>query len=666
MFKKITQGLSISLLIIYASAAEAKRVALIVGNAAYKNENVLSNPINDARLIAKTLQNDLGFDDVKIIENADLRSLNRAVDEFGRKANGADAAFVYFSGHGLQTTDKQNYLLAVDAQIEQESDLKVSAITSEALVAATEGAKIRLVVLDACRDRPNSVYKTKSATKGLTRAKDPSINGLLIAYATEDGKVAQDGRSGGNSPYAAALVAELKKRDKPIMAMFDEVMESVVKQTNGAQNPTRSGNLTVKVYLVDPIIMPVIAPVAVDSEKEFWDEIKNSRNVKDFKAYKQQFPKGRFVPLADNRIEELGQANTPAVSNALVIPASEQRALNSPNFIQELQTFLKADKSAISTLRSQIAAGSVLAKARFCELSMDEEGYKTPLRPKDGMDYCLDLAAAGVAVGQTNMGWIYDKGKGVTQDYTKAVEWYRKAAEQGYANAQSNLGYMYSQGKGVTQDKAKAVEWYRKAAEQGYATGQNRLGVVYQDGKGVIQDYAKAVEWYRKAAEQGNASGQSNLGRMYDDGKGVTEDDTKAVEWYRKAAEQGNATAQTWLGFMYDEGKGVTEDDTKAVEWYRKAAEQGNADAQRNLGMKYTTGKGITEDYTKAAEWYRKAAEQGDANAQYFLGLGYYNGKGVTQDKTKAIEWICKAAAQNDDFAKKRLTTLNATCPSTK
>ena len=628
MFKKITQALSISLLIMYASAAEAKRVALIVGNAAYKNENVLSNPINDARLIAKTLQNDLGFDDVKIIENADMRSLNRAVDEFGRKANGADAAFVYFSGHGQQTADKQNYLLAVDAQIEQESDLKVSAITSEALVAATEGAKIRLVVLDACRDRPNSVYKTKSATKGLTRAKDPSINGLLIAYATEDGKVAQDGRSGGNSPYAAALVAELKKRDKPIMAMFDEVMESVVKQTNGAQNPTRSGNLTVKVYLVDPIIMPVIAPVAVDGEKEFWDEIKNSRNVKDFKAYKQQFPKGRFVPLADNRIEELGQVNTPAVSNALVIPASEQRALNSPNFPLELEAFLKADKSAISTLRSQIAAGSVLAKARFCELSMDEEGYKTPLRPKDGMDYCLDLAAAGVAVGQTNMGWMYYEGKGVTQDYTKAVEWYRKAAEQGYANGQNNLGNMYYSGKGVTQDYAKAVEWYRKAAEQGYANGQNNLGNMYYSGKGVTQDYAKAVEWYRKAAEQGNADGQNNLGNMYDNGKGVTQDKAKAVGWYRKAAEQGNASGQ------------------------------------RNLGMAYTIGKGVTQDMAKAAEWYSKAAEQGDDLAQYFLGLGYYNGIGITQDKTKALEWLCKAAAQNNENAKNKLTILNATCPT--
>ena len=500
MFKKITQGLSISLLIMYASAAEAKRVALIVGNAAYKNENVLSNPINDARLIAKTLQNDLSFDDVKIIENADMRSLNRAVDEFGHKANGADAAFVYFSGHGLQTTDKQNYLLAVDAQIEQESDLKVSAITSEALVAATEGAKIRLVVLDACRDRPNSVYKTKSATKGLTRAKDPSINGLLIAYATEDGQVAQDGRSGGNSPYATALVAELKKRDKPIMAMFDEVMESVVKQTNGAQNPTRSGNLTVKVYLVDPIIMPVIAPAAMDDEKEFWNEIKNSRNVKDFKAYKQQFPKGRFVPLADNRIEELQAANT---SNGVVVQNKphEDLPLTNPEF---------------------------------------KKWY--------------DLAIKGDAAAQANLGFMYDNGKGVTKDYAKALEWYGKAAEQGFANGQHNLGLMYYNGTGVTKDYAKALEWHGKAAEQGDVNAQFRLGYMYQTGLGIGQDDAKALEWYGKAlewtgkaAEQGDATAQGNLGFMYKNGLGTSRDKNKAIEWLCKAAVQDNDYAKSEL-----------------------------------------------------------------------------------------------------------------------
>ncbi len=66
----------------------------------------------------------------------------------------------------------------------------------------------------------------------------------------------------------------------------------------------------------------------------------------------------------------------------------------------------------------------------------------------------------------------------------KQVYWYRRAAEQGYANAQSNLGYMYDAGKGVTQDYKEAVRWFRKAVEQGYANAQSNLGYMYYAGKG--------------------------------------------------------------------------------------------------------------------------------------------------------------------------------------
>ena len=140
----------------------------------------------------------------------------------------------------------------------------------------------------------------------------------------------------------------------------------------------------------------------------------------------------------------------------------------------------------------------------------------------------------------------YDK-----KNYTEAVKWYRKAAEQGHAGAQNNLGVCYENGYGVTKDYAEAVKWYRKAAEQGFARAQCNLGVCYEFANGVTKNFAEAVKWYRKAAEQGFARAQYNLGVCYDQGNGVTKDYAEAVKWYRKAAEQGYADAQFNLGLCY-------------------------------------------------------------------------------------------------------------------
>ena len=110
---------------------------------------------------------------------------------------------------------------------------------------------------------------------------------------------------------------------------------------------------------------------------------------------------------------------------------------------------------------------------------------------------------------------LYHHGHAVAHSVNKAVEWYRKAAEQGYASAQSNLGICYSNGEGVTQDYGKAVEWYRKAAEQGHASAQYNLGGCFYNGQGVVQDSDQAIEWFQKAAEQGltslDLSGCKNL-----------------------------------------------------------------------------------------------------------------------------------------------------------
>ena len=145
---------------------------------------------------------------------------------------------------------------------------------------------------------------------------------------------------------------------------------------------------------------------------------------------------------------------------------------------------------------------------------------------------------------QNDLGYKYQYGKGVKKDLTKAIYWYRKAAEQGYAMAQYNMGVCYANGRGVTQDYAEAVKWYRKAAEQGYADAQNNLGVCYYGGKGTKKDYQLAVFWFKRAAENGDAYAQNNLGECYRDGEGVEKDLTQARFWFKKSAEQGNKKGQ--------------------------------------------------------------------------------------------------------------------------
>lgn len=153
----------------------------------------------------------------------------------------------------------------------------------------------------------------------------------------------------------------------------------------------------------------------------------------------------------------------------------------------------------------------------------------------------------------------------------ETVEQLMVKAEKGDAEAQFLLGHCHYTGKGVPQDATQAVIWYRKAAEQGHASAQYFLGECYFWGKGVERDYSQTLIWYRKAAEQGFPLAQMKLGSCYDDGIGVPKNTVQAVSWYRKAAEQGDASAQFILGLCYVKGNGVPQDNLLAYMWLNLA-----------------------------------------------------------------------------------------------
>ncbi len=122
------------------------------------------------------------------------------------------------------------------------------------------------------------------------------------------------------------------------------------------------------------------------------------------------------------------------------------------------------------------------------------------------------LAEQGDAISQYNLGYIYDKGHGVPQNYSEAVKWFTLSAEQGYTGSQVKLGFMYNNGHGVSQNHKEAIKWYRRAAEQGDEMGQAKLGVANHLGWGIPQDYVRAHMWFNLSASNGNKNAEEVRG----------------------------------------------------------------------------------------------------------------------------------------------------------
>jgi len=248
---------AINLVLIFVLAVsfsqEAKKLALVIGNADYA-ANPLENPVNDARLIGKTLDS-LGFD-VDLKENlSDNDSFLKAINDFGNKVPDYDVGFVYYSGHAVQI-DGINYLLPTDEVFKTRFNVKDYGVDVEKLLRHMRSYtdKTFVLVLDACRDNPfeSNWNRTRSLGKGSGLAEIPPPAGSIIAFSTSAGKTADDTGNGTNSYYTSSLSKNLLVKDVSLDQVFRNVRADVLKFSQGVQRPAEYSQLTGDALVLNP------------------------------------------------------------------------------------------------------------------------------------------------------------------------------------------------------------------------------------------------------------------------------------------------------------------------------------------------------------------------------------------------------------------------------
>ncbi|MGV6847139.1 MAG: caspase family protein [Marinibacterium sp.] len=413
---------SIAGLLVGIAHAASDKVALVVGMANYATIGTLDNTANDARGIAAVLEG-IGFD-VTLAIDAGGAELRQHLDDFAFRSETADLALIYFAGHGVEVQG-ENFLIPVDAQVRSNLDVQRQSVSLRQLLAAVDHArKMRIVILDSCRDNPlggnidfdatlqpvsdSSGVRSPASGGGLAPV-DPD-RGTLVAYAARDGQVALDG-TGVHSPFATALMDKMSKPGLEISLMFRQVRDKVLTMTDNLQEPYTYGSLTgVPFYLAGP--------------------------------------------------------------GAGQVQGTEARAIDA-------WTGIKPDQeSQLMALADQGDTRSMLGLA-YIRLNPNEQRFD----PDAAVQLLERAAAAGSPEAQFELAKLYEQGLSVVVDFDRALELYNAAAEAGYADALNDLGFLYYQGGlGLPADPQKALEYFGRAADLRHPQAQFNYAALIDDG----------------------------------------------------------------------------------------------------------------------------------------------------------------------------------------
>ncbi|PTM42356.1 caspase family protein [Bosea sp. 124] len=311
-------------LLAYFCAAEAtfanepteRRVALVIGNSAYRAVPRLLNPRNDAQDVSAALRA-VGFE---VIEGHDLdrRGMGEALGRFARAADGADAALFFYAGHGLQFRG-ENFLLPVDASPADELAIPYETTRVADVVEALQNAAgVRVLILDACRNNPmanriSSSNRTRSSSVGRGLAPIPQNKGMVVAYATQANDVAADGM-GRNSPFSAAFIEQLGEPGLEIGQLFRKVAVNVNQRTTGKQTPELSLSLLGDFYFNRS-----------ETDIQAWAKLRESDDAAALRGFVSRFPGSYLADAAKARVDAIDRAQRESALNQQIARYEEER-----------------------------------------------------------------------------------------------------------------------------------------------------------------------------------------------------------------------------------------------------------------------------------------------------------------------------------------------------
>ena len=434
----------LGLMMVPHTLAAAERIALVIGMSDYRTVVKLDNTVNDARGIAETL-NGIGFQ-VTIVLDATAEDLRTAIADFAFRSETADLALVYFAGHGVEVQG-ENFLIPIDADIKSNRDVQRQAISLKELLTAVDRArKMRIVILDSCRDNPFggaldvAALEETAATNEATRSASgrglaaPSPDrGTLVAFAARAGERAADG-TGAHSPFAQALIDILPKPGLEISLMFRQVRDEVLAETFNQQEPHTYGSLSGTPYYIAG---------AIEGQS--------------------------VVQNADLRV---------AWSD--VRPDQEQ---------------LLVSLADLGDTRSMLGLA-------YMRLNPADSRYA----PTEAVRLLERAAAAGAPDSQFELARLYEKGLGVAQDNARAMELYLAAADQDFPDALNDLGFLYLQGGlGLTRDPVIGIRYFERAADLRQSEAMYNYAAMIDDAAIPGKGPAEAADYLYQALRSGNA-----------------------------------------------------------------------------------------------------------------------------------------------------------------